>query len=136
MSEKILVPVDIAHLDEAKSIIKVAMNHFSQDSSVVMLNVIEDIPKWAEAQLPKGTVKHSVLNAQNELKELAKNCTRKVEIDVRRGHAYQTILDVAEEKNIDLIVIASHRPGLRDYYLGSTAAKVVRHAPCSVYVVR
>ncbi len=136
MSEKILVPVDIAHIEEARSIIQVAMKHFSDDSSVVMLNVVEDIPKWAEAELPKGTVQQSLQHVQGKLQELAKNCTREVEIDVRRGHAYQTILDVVEEKQIDLIVIASHQPGLRDYYLGSTAAKVVRHAACSVYVVR
>jgi nucleotide-binding universal stress UspA family protein len=43
---------------------------------------------------------------------------------------------VAEEKGADLIIIASHRPGLKDYFLGSTAAKVVRHAKCSVLVIR
>jgi len=43
---------------------------------------------------------------------------------------------VAKEKDVDLIIIASHRPGLQDYFLGSTAAKVVRHATCSVLVVR
>ena len=42
----------------------------------------------------------------------------------------------AKEKNADMIIIASHRPGLQDYFLGSTAAKVVRHATCSVLVVR
>jgi len=43
---------------------------------------------------------------------------------------------VAQEKGVDLIIIASHRPGLQDYFLGSTAAKVVRHAKCSVLVIR
>jgi nucleotide-binding universal stress UspA family protein len=59
-----------------------------------------------------------------------------IEIDIRLGHTYKVILDVADEKEVDLIVIASHRPGFQDYYLGSTAAKVVRHANCSVHVVR
>ena len=35
-----------------------------------------------------------------------------------------------------MIVIASHDPGLADYLLGSTAGRVVRHAHCSVLVVR
>ena len=43
--------------------------------------------------------------------------------------------DVARQQ-ADLIIIASHKPGFQDYFLGSTAAKVVRHAPCSVLVVR
>jgi len=59
-----------------------------------------------------------------------------VQVIVRTGHSYNTILEVAKEKNADLIIIASHRPGLQDYFLGSTAAKVVRHANCSVLVVR
>jgi len=37
---------------------------------------------------------------------------------------------------VDLIVIASHRPGLKDYFLGSTAGRVVRHSPCAVHVIR
>ena len=39
-------------------------------------------------------------------------------------------------QGVDLIIVASHRPGLQDYFLGSTAAKVVRHAKCSVLVIR
>jgi len=55
---------------------------------------------------------------------------------IRSGHASNTILAVAKERGADLIIIASHRPGLQDYFLGSTASKVVRHANCSVLVVR
>jgi nucleotide-binding universal stress UspA family protein len=47
-----------------------------------------------------------------------------------------TILETAKEIGADLIVIASHRPGLQDYFLGSTAARVVRHAECAVLVDR
>ena len=36
----------------------------------------------------------------------------------------------------DLIVMASHRPELKDYLIGPNAARVVRHADCSVQVVR
>jgi len=59
-----------------------------------------------------------------------------MEAEARTGHSYKTILDVADEKQVDLIVIASHQPGLQDYFLGSTAAKVVRHAKCSVLIIR
>ena len=52
------------------------------------------------------------------------------------GHAGTSILEYAEEHGCDCIVIASHRPGLGDYLLGSTAARVVRHAACSVHVMR
>ena len=55
---------------------------------------------------------------------------------IREGAPASTILDVAGELSVDMIVIGSHDPGLADYFLGSVAARVVRHAHCSVLVVR
>jgi nucleotide-binding universal stress UspA family protein len=55
---------------------------------------------------------------------------------VRFGGTYQEILAHAEKIGAELIVIGSHKPNVADYLLGSTAARVVRHARCSVYVVR
>jgi len=49
---------------------------------------------------------------------------------------HHEILEMAKAKNVDLIVIASHKPGIADYLLGSVAAGVVRHAKCSVHVMR
>lgn len=55
---------------------------------------------------------------------------------VSEGTVYQEILKVAGDIGADLIVMASHRPELKDYLLGPNAARVVRHAECSVLVVR
>jgi nucleotide-binding universal stress UspA family protein len=55
---------------------------------------------------------------------------------VSEGTVYQEILKVAGNIGADLIVMASHRPALKDYLLGPNAARVVRHADCSVLVVR
>jgi len=52
------------------------------------------------------------------------------------GTIYEEILDFAKKHRIDLIVMASHRPELSDYLLGPNAARVTRHADCSVMVVR
>jgi nucleotide-binding universal stress UspA family protein len=57
-------------------------------------------------------------------------------VEVGSGQTHRAILAAAEERNVDLIVVASHRPGLQDFLLGSTAARVVRHATCSVLVKR
>ena len=56
--------------------------------------------------------------------------------EVLSGHTPLKILEYATEIGADLIIIASHRPGLQDYFLGSTAARVVRHAECAVLVDR
>ena len=49
---------------------------------------------------------------------------------------YGEILGTAEEAEADLVVVGSHRPAMRDYLLGTNAARVVRHACCSVLVAR
>ena len=55
---------------------------------------------------------------------------------VGQGSIHREIIAAAEKANADLIVMASHKPTARDYLLGANAAHVVRHAACSVMVVR
>jgi nucleotide-binding universal stress UspA family protein len=55
---------------------------------------------------------------------------------IAQGNIYRGIMDAAEKIRADLIVMASHKPHLSDYLLGANAAHVVRHAGCSVMVVR
>jgi nucleotide-binding universal stress UspA family protein len=49
---------------------------------------------------------------------------------------YAEILGVAEEAEADLAIIGSHRLAMKDYLLGTNAARVSRHARCSVLVAR
>lgn len=136
MYKTILVPIDMSHIAEGKANIDLAAEHAAAGASIILLNVVEEIPNWAAVELPAGLLEKSLEASQSELKAIAAAAGLKVEVDVRTGHSYNTILDVAKEKKADLIIIASHRPGLQDYFLGSTASKVVRHANCSVLVVR
>ncbi len=53
---------------------------------------------------------------------------------VRYGSPSPVILDEANERDVDLIIIASHHPGIRDYLIGSTASRVVLHADCSILI--
>ncbi|HTR11984.1 MAG TPA: universal stress protein [Roseiarcus sp.] len=55
---------------------------------------------------------------------------------VRAGGIYHELLQEASDWNADLIVVGSHRPVMSDYLLGSNAKTIVRHAQCSVLVVR
>ena len=54
----------------------------------------------------------------------------------RAGGIYHELLEEASEWRADLIVVGSHRPVMSDYLLGSNATTIVRHAQCSVLVVR
>jgi universal stress protein F len=136
MYKTILVPVDMSHLEKGKSMIDVARKQGDKDTRIILLHVIEDIPNWAAAEIPAGILEHSRQTIHEELQAIANAASIKADIEIRSGHPYKTILDKATEVKADLIIIASHKPGLQDYFLGSTAAKVVRHAKCSVLVVR
>lgn len=55
---------------------------------------------------------------------------------VGQGSIYREILNAAKETGADLVVMAAHKPGMRDYLLGANAAHVVRHFQRSVLIVR
>lgn len=77
---------------------------------------------------------------KNKLAQLAREKTTAetpVFPHVERGKPWERIVEVANEHNADLIVIGTHgRSGLQHFVLGSTAERVVQHAPCPVLVVR
>ena len=61
----------------------------------------------------------------------------KIELVVEVGVPAEHLLALAAERDIDVLVTASHgRSELRDLLLGSVAEKLIRHAPCPVFVVR
>lgn len=56
---------------------------------------------------------------------------------LRAGHPAQTIVEVAKEGEFDVILVGhSGLSGVWATFLGTTAEKVSRHAPCSVLIVR
>lgn len=59
-----------------------------------------------------------------------------LETVVRKGAVHRQIVKLAQERDVDLIVMRSANPKVQDYLLGTTASHVVTHATCSVYVVR
>jgi len=60
-----------------------------------------------------------------------------VENHIRTGAAYFEIINAAKEMSTDLIILSTHgRTGLKHFFLGSTAERVVRHAPCPVLTIR
>lgn len=135
MYKNILVPIALDHGPKSGEALAVARELLAEGGKITALTVMEAIPPYVSQYLPADQEArareetHAALQA--ELGGAAD-----VKADVVAGHAGRTILDYAAEHGMDLIVIASHRPGLQDYFLGSTAARVVRHAPCAVHVVR
>jgi nucleotide-binding universal stress UspA family protein len=72
-----------------------------------------------------------------EAAETIKEAGVEVEIYARQGDPADAILDVAEEKNADLIVVGNKgMSGAKRFLLGSVPNKVSHHAPCSVMIIR
>jgi nucleotide-binding universal stress UspA family protein len=103
-----------------------------------MLHVISPIPGYMTAELPELFAEKSEENAKAMLDQFAREhgSAIRAQTMVRTGVAQHEIVAAAQEIGADLIIIASHKPEAADYLLGSTAAAVVRHAPCSVLVHR
>jgi nucleotide-binding universal stress UspA family protein len=134
MYKTILVPVDLSHLEQGSKALGIARQIGSGQSRIVALHVAAEMPTFITLQLPAGVIQKNLATARAELSARADEAG--AESEVRAGQPATAILEYAKEIGADLIIIGSHRPGLEDYFLGSTAAKVVRHAECPVLVDR
>ena len=136
MYNNILVPIVFDHDPSEQQALAVARDLLEEGGKVTLLHVVEEMPDYITVQLPKDIFKGAVDESTTKLKAIAAQSPIPAEIAVELGHSSQTILQHAEESGVDCIVISSHKPGLGDYLLGSTAARVVRHAKCAVHVLR
>ncbi|WP_114008427.1 universal stress protein [Cohaesibacter intestini] len=131
----------------------------SQDNDIEVLRKADKLARLDDASLDVVTVvpnfgmtlvssyfddnfqKQAVKEAKDRLRErvgsiLGEERNEEIRHIVATGSVYEEILELAEQTDIDLIVIGAHKPDLREYLLGPNAARVVRHSNCSVYVVR
>jgi len=135
MYKHILVPVSFEEDRDAAGAIDVARLLAEDDGRITLLHVMEQIPAYAINYIPEGYLSESRKAIEAELAGMAGNLPRAQGL-VIDGHSGRTILDWAQANDADCIIIASHRPGMQDLLLGSTAHQVVRHANCAVHVVR
>lgn len=68
---------------------------------------------------------------------IARDAGVEVEVYPRQGDPADAILDVAEEREADLIIVGNKgMTGAKRFLLGSVPNKVSHHAPCSVLIIR
>lgn len=135
MYANILVPVSFDRDRDASGAIAVARTLCKENGKITLIHVMESIPGYAISYMPSDYVAESRMAIETELAKMGAELTDASSVVVE-GHSGRTILEWAETNQIDCIVIASHRPGMQDLLLGSTAAQVVRHAKCAVHVLR
>ncbi len=134
MYSKILVPMALDH-DISPKTLEIAKALGTSDCEIIALHVYEAPPSSVGAFLDDNAVKAGFEKAGEKLNEKLAGIPD-VKRKIMTGHSARTIIDFAADNGIDCIVIGSHKPGLSDYFLGSTAARVVRHAGCAVHVHR
>jgi len=135
MYKNILVPIALDHSPNTGEALNIARQLRAKGGQITILTVVEDIPTYVEQYLPEGQKDKRLEDALVSLKAEA-SAVKDVKTAVISGRAGNSIVEYANEHEVDCIVIASHQPGMQDYFLGSTAARVVRHANCTVHVVR
>jgi nucleotide-binding universal stress UspA family protein len=145
----ILVPVDLDHESSWRRALPAAVDQARlMGGKVYLLNVVPHITagldwRYAIRGETGGTLEYNVKDLQKAAKKrLGELMTQYVPPELQgqvlapHGTIYDEIVKAAERLGADLIVMASHRPSLKDYLLGPNAARVARHARSSVHIVR
>ncbi|MCP8937297.1 universal stress protein [Alsobacter sp. SYSU M60028] len=140
MFKTILVPVDLAEPEVSSPALKraVALGAIT-DANIVLVYVRSILPVTFMEYVPPSFDEEQQSDAEKKLAEIAAALTfpkERVSSVVRMGSVYNEVLAEAAKQKADLIVIGSHHPGMATYLLGSNASTIVRHADCSVLVVR
>lgn len=137
--KELLVPVDFS--DCSKYALRYALAFAKQfEASVTLVSVVPDDStsfEYASAEYA-DIVEARKKRYADELKKLAESLGKvKCQTLVRVGKPFQEIVLAARELDSDLILISTHgQMNMPKAELGSTAERVVRHAPCPVLVVR
>jgi nucleotide-binding universal stress UspA family protein len=138
--KNILVPVDLAEPAVAKPAIDTACKMARESGGTVRLvNVLPMTPVMLAEYVPPDFDVQQRKSAEDALAAITKECGlegSRASGVVRQGGIYHEVLEEAAAIGADLIVMTSHRPAMRTYFLGSNAGHVVRYAKCSVLVVR
>jgi nucleotide-binding universal stress UspA family protein len=139
--ERILVPMDFSSASEQALDYAVTLA-VKFEARITLIHVVEIIagpmdPTYGYVPLDDGPL---VAASASRLEKIASEKIPAALLEStlgRSGTPYQQITDVAKELNMDLIVISTHGyTGLMHVLMGSTAERIVRHAPCPVLTVR
>ena len=141
MFKSILLPIDLAQESSWKKVIPAAVKMAREsDAELQVLTVVPDygmavVGSFFPADYEKTAVSQADASLTKFISEQF-DAEMKVKGHVHHGTIYKEIIQSADSLKCDLIVLASHRPETRDYLLGPNAARVVRHAKQSVFVIR
>src|SRR5258708_13230761 len=136
MFKSMLGPIDLADTDLGKpGIATAATLSGTWSGSVRLLNVLPMTPVMLAEYVPADFDVQQRASSEEALTIVARESgieAARISSVVRHDGIYHEILEEAASIKADLIVMTSHRPAMRTYFLGSNAGHVVRYGKCSV----
>ncbi len=142
MFKRILLPIDLQEPRPNQTALDVALDFAKRNGAELFL--MDVLPGYGmplvASYFPPSARQAAMKETEQKMAEFVRkhvNDGIKVNQIVQEGKPYDQILQEAKKNLVDLIVIPSQRTGsMEGFLLGSTADKVVRHAHCTVIVVR
>ena len=137
MFQRIMAPVDLAHLEKLERALKVTAEEAKHyGAGVTYVSVTSTAP---------GALAHTPEEFRSRLEAFAKDQaeTHGIEATAQAVFSHDpatdvdaTLLKAARECGADLVIMASHKPGIAEYFWPSNGGQVASHAEISVLLVR
>ncbi len=135
MYNNIMIPVALDHSADIRRSIAIASKLKDKGGTVTLVGVVEGVPDYVAEYMTVRNEDAILDKVKARLLDIAGG-RDDIRVAVMSGQPGVSIAEMAADIAADLIIINSHRPNAQDYFLGSTASRVVRRAPCSVIVLR
>ena len=135
----ILIPTDFSVLSESAIKVGIAIAK-RQNAQVTLLHAVDLLPYLLPTEVLLSSSKEVLSRKEEELKELSENIQKdtgvKAVVKVLEGTPSDIICKLAYEENISLIVMGTHGvSGLREFFIGSEAFRVLKNATCPVLTI-
>ncbi|RXJ65309.1 hypothetical protein CRV08_15530 [Halarcobacter ebronensis] len=138
MFKNILVPIHIAYSKNHKKLFEGALEVLDDDGKMTLLFVNQNKihSSMALYEDSQSIYDHEALDKLKEIANIHSLPLDKVSFKIKDGVIHDEILNESKKLNADAIVMMATKPGLGSYFISSTAERVIRHAKCSVFVIR
>lgn len=141
MYKHVLVAIDLDEESGWRQPLVAGAEHARKfGADLTVMTVVREIEAMVRAQVAPLGYRLFAAELENQLAARVREANAQdlhpKLIVTHSGSIYDEILVHAKEMEVDLIVVGSHRPAMKDYLLGTNAGRVMRHATCSVLVAR
>lgn len=115
--------------------IETAKKLMSEGGEIIAVHVVEPMNEVVQSFVTEDAESKARETIKDMMAERIRD-EQNIEAVILAGHPGSEIPAYAKKVGADCIIVGSHKPGLKDFFLGSTSSRIVRHAECAVHVLR